>query len=110
MNVAGRGNGESKRMERCQRNEKSTCGGLYIDSSDDERKEDTPFGNHARNFLQEKVPTTITIKRKPDTYGVDMSLKGSSGTDTIINLKAESPGRIGNPKFNRVNFRVAPLA
>ena len=38
MNVAGRDNGESKRMERCQRNEKSTCGGLYIDSSDDERK------------------------------------------------------------------------
>ena len=41
MNVAGRDSGESKRMERCQRSiyyAKSTCGGLYIDSSDDERK------------------------------------------------------------------------
>ena len=57
MNVAGRDSGESKRMERCQRSTyyaKSTCGGLYIDSSDDERKGDAPFGDHARNFLPEK--------------------------------------------------------
>ena len=41
MNVAGRDSGESNRMERCQRSiyyTNSTCGGLYIDSSDDERK------------------------------------------------------------------------
>ena len=41
MNVTGRVDGEIKRMERCQRSTyyaKSTCGGLYIDSSDDERK------------------------------------------------------------------------
>ena len=29
---------------------------------------------------------------KTDTYGVDTSLKGSSRMDTIINLKAKSPG------------------
>ena len=40
-----------------------------------------------------------------------MSLKSSSGKDTIIDQAAESPGEaIGNPKFKRVNFRVAPLA
>ena len=57
MNVAGRDSGESKRMERCQRSTyyaKSTCGGLFIDSSDDERKEGAPFSDHARNFLPEK--------------------------------------------------------
>ena len=70
MNVVGRDNGESKRMERCQRSTyyaKSTCGGLYIDSSDDERKGDAPFSDHAHNFLPIEVPTTIAIRRKTDT-------------------------------------------
>ena len=52
MNVAGRDNGESKRMERCQRNTKSTCGGLYIDSSDDERKGDAPLAIMHAIFYQ----------------------------------------------------------
>ena len=47
---------------------------------------------HARNFLPIEVPTTIAIRRKTDTYGVDMSLKGSSGKDAIIDQTAESPG------------------
>ena len=79
-------------MERCQRNTKSTCGGLYIDSSDDERKGDAPFSDHARNFLPIEVPNTIAMRRKMDTFGVDKSLKGSSGKDTIIDQTAESPG------------------
>ena len=54
MNVAGRDSGESKRMERSQRSTyyaKSTCGGLYIDSSDDEKNGDAPFIDHVRRFL-----------------------------------------------------------
>ena len=99
MNVAGRDSGESNRVERCQRSTyyaKRTCGGLRIDSSDDKRKRDAPFGDHVCNFLPEKVPTTIAIKMKRDTYGdgVDTSLKCSSRTDTIINLKAESRGEV----------------
>ena len=64
MNVAGRDNGESKRMGRCQRKiyyAKSACGGLYIDSSDDERKGGAPFSDHSHNFLPIKVLTTIAI-------------------------------------------------
>ena len=114
MNVAGRDNGESKRMERCQRNiyyAKSTCGGLYIDSSDDERKGDAPFSDHARNFLPIEVPTTIAIRRKTDTYGLDMSLKGSSGKDTIIDQTAESPGEAyWKSQVQKGQFSLAPLA
>ena len=56
MNVACRDTGESNRMERCQESAyyaKSTCGGLYIDSSNDEKKGDAPFSNHVRRFLPE---------------------------------------------------------
>ena len=95
MNVAGGTNGESNQMERCQKNAyyaKSVCGELYIDSRDDGKKGGAPFNNHARNFLTCKVPTMIAVKMKNDTYGVDLSLKGSSKPDTITNLEAESPG------------------
>ena len=86
MNVAGGVDGESNRVERCQNNAyyaKSACGGLYIDSSDDGKKGDAPFGNHARNFLPSKVPTMVAVKMKKDTYGMDMTFKGSSKPDTI---------------------------
>ena len=56
------------------------------------RREDAPFSDHAHNFLPCQIPTMIAVKMKKDTYGVDLSLKGSSETDTITNLKAESPG------------------
>jgi len=95
MNVAGGTKDESNRMERCQKNAycaKSAYGGLYIDSSDDRKKGGAPFSHHARNFLTCKVLAVTAVKTKTETYGVDMSLKGSSKMDTINNLKAESPG------------------
>ena len=90
---------------------KSDYEGLYIDSSDDEKKGGAPF-SEPRNFLPNPVPNMIVMKKKVDTFGVDLSIKDSSMMDTISNLKSESPGDTQNkhPNSKGAIFHATPLA
>jgi len=101
MNVVDGTDGKSNRMGKHQQSAyyaRSNYEGLYIDSSDDEKKGDAPLSKYLRNFLPNPVRTTIVMKNREDTFGVDLSMKDSSMMDAILNLKIKSPEDMRNQK------------